>query len=136
MNPFPLRLSPGDDLRRSIEACLAREGASAAFVVAGIGSLVEARIRYAGRAEETRLAGPLEIVALAGSVAPDGAHLHLAVSDEAGHVTGGHAGYGNVVRTTAEILLALLPGWQFSREHDPATGYRELVVRRSTGKGG
>ena len=35
-----------DDLRRSIEACLAREGASAAFVVAGIGSLVEARIRY------------------------------------------------------------------------------------------
>jgi predicted DNA-binding protein with PD1-like motif len=33
------------------------------------------------------------------------------------------------VRTTAEVLLALLPEWAFSREPDAATGYDELVVR-------
>jgi hypothetical protein len=44
-------------------------------------------------------------------------------------VYGGHAAYGNVVRTTAEILLALLPEWNLTREHDPATGFKELVVR-------
>ncbi len=29
----------------------------------------------------------------------------------------------------AEMLLALLPDWQFSREPDVQTGYDELVVR-------
>lgn len=34
-----------------------------------------------------------------------------------------------VVLTTAEVLLALLPDWQFTREPDAATGYDELVIR-------
>jgi hypothetical protein len=33
------------------------------------------------------------------------------------------------VRTTAEVLLALLPEREFSREPDEQTGYDELVVR-------
>lgn len=36
---------------------------------------------------------------------------------------------GCTVRTTAEVLLALLPDWRLSREPDAATGYDELVVR-------
>jgi len=38
---------------------------------------------------------------------------------------------GCIVRTTAEILLALLPDLRFSRELDPASGWDELVVRPS-----
>ena len=34
-----------------------------------------------------------------------------------------------IVLTTAEVLLALLPDWQFTREPDAGTGYDELVVR-------
>lgn len=34
-----------------------------------------------------------------------------------------------MVRTTAEVLVVLLPEWSFSRERDVATGYAELVVR-------
>ena len=67
-----------------------------------------------------------------GSVSADGAHLHLSVADAMGRVTGGHLAYGSTVRTTAELLLALLPGWQFGRAIDPATGYAELVPRRSS----
>jgi hypothetical protein len=54
----------------------------------------------------------------------------MAVSDEQGCVVGGHVCYGNAVRTTAEVLLAQLPEWNLGREHDPGTGYKELVIRR------
>ena len=67
---------------------------------------------------------------LVGTVAGSGAHLHISVSDAAGRVYGGHVGYGCTVRTTAEVLLTLLPEWSLGREMDPATGFSELVVRR------
>jgi predicted DNA-binding protein with PD1-like motif len=53
----------------------------------------------------------------------------MSVSDSRGRVFGGHVGYGNTIRTTAEVLLALLQEWSLSREHDAATGFNELVVR-------
>jgi hypothetical protein len=37
--PLPVRLEPGVDLRKALQAILARHGCEAAFVVAGIGSL-------------------------------------------------------------------------------------------------
>ena len=101
-----------------------------AFVVSGIGSLTEARLRYAGEPTDSTIPGPLEIVSICGSLTPTGAHLHLAVSDASGRVYGGHAALGNVVRTTAEVLLALLPHGSLARELDVATGFTELVVRR------
>jgi hypothetical protein len=36
---------------------------------------------------------------------------------------------GRDLRTTAEVLLALLPDWHFSREPDAQTGHDELAVR-------
>jgi len=95
-------------------------------VLSGIGSLHGARVRFAGAPEPTALEGDLEILTLAGSLSPEGSHLHLSVADAQGRVWGGHAAPGCVVRTTAEVLLALLPEWRFSREHDEATGYAEL----------
>jgi predicted DNA-binding protein with PD1-like motif len=129
LQAHPLRLGPGADLRAAIEAAAAELGAQAAFVVQGIGSLRVAQLRYAGMPSASELRGDLEILTLAGSVAPDGAHLHMSVSDAQGRVFGGHVAPGCVVRTTAEVLLALLPGHAFSRETDPASGYKELVVR-------
>ena len=133
MQAHPLRLSPGDDLRRSIEEALRPHGAHAAFVIQGIGSLSVAQLRFAGVDQPTELRGDLEILTLAGSVSPDGAHLHMSVSDASGRVSGGHVASGCVVRTTAEILLALLPARRFSREPDAGTGFNELVIRREPG---
>jgi len=126
---LPLRLSPGDDLRAAVVEVLRRSGHLAGFVLQGIGSLGAARIRLAGIDAPTELRGDLEILTLAGSVAPDDAHLHISVSDAQGRVTGGHVAQGCLVRTTAELLLALLPDHAFSREDDPATGFKELVIR-------
>ena len=127
---LPLRLQPGDDLRRAPEAAVVARDAEAAFVVSGIGSLNPALVRLAGAAEPTRIGGELELLTLSGSVAVNGSHLHLSVSDASGRVTGGHAAYGCTVRTTAEVLLVLLPDWRFSREPDAATGYAELQLTR------
>jgi len=129
MRTLPLRLEPDTDLRAALEAVLELEGCEAAFVTAGIGSLKRARIRYAGRAAPESVDGDFEILTLAGSLARAGAHLHISVADATGRVMGGHVAHGCVIRTTAEILVVLLPGWSFAREADAATGYDELVVQ-------
>ncbi len=127
----PCRLPPGTDLRRAIEALAATLPHGSGFVVSGIGSLTGARLRMANETQERLLAGPLEILTLAGSIAADGAHLHMAVANAAGEVLGGHVCYGCEVRTTAELLLAEFAGYRLSREPDAGTGFRELVVRGS-----
>jgi predicted DNA-binding protein with PD1-like motif len=134
MQTFPLRLSPGEDLRAALEAAVAAQGARAAFVIAGIGSLSDARLRFAGVDQAQTLPGDSEILSLSGTVGVDEngrghSHLHMAVSTASGDVFGGHVVPGCRVRTTAEVLLGLLPEWRFSREPDPATGFAELVVR-------
>jgi predicted DNA-binding protein with PD1-like motif len=128
MQPHPLRLSPGDDLRVAVEDELRKHQWPAAFVIQGIGSLSVAQLRFAGAESPTELRGDLEILTLAGSVSPDGAHLHMSVADARGQVFGGHVARGCKVRTTAELLLALLPGHRFSRELDPSTGFMELMI--------
>jgi predicted DNA-binding protein with PD1-like motif len=133
MEPVPLRLAPGADLRGALEEFLRQRGARAAFVLAGIGSLRRARLRMAGRTLPDDFDGDLEILTLAGSLSPDGAHLHVSVSDSTGRVIGGHVAHGSVVRTTAEVLVVALPGWSFARELDPVTGFLELVIREEPG---
>jgi predicted DNA-binding protein with PD1-like motif len=128
MHALPLRLVPGADLRGAIEAALGSH--TAAFVLQGIGSLSVAQLRYAGVDQPTALHGDLEILTIAGSIAPDGAHLHMSVSDAQGRVFGGHVAMGCIVRTTAEILIAVLPDHAFSRALDVnGSGFDELVVR-------
>jgi predicted DNA-binding protein with PD1-like motif len=128
MLTMPLRLHPGDDVRAAVVVALLASGHQAGFVLQGIGSLSVAQLRYAGRPDTTELRGDLEIVTLAGSIAVDGAHLHMSVADAHGAVLGGHVGPGCIVRTTAELLLALLPGQRFTREPDPRTGFLELKI--------
>ena len=133
MQIHPLRLSPGRDLRAAIEDALRQRDSRAAFVLQGIGSLDVAQLRFAGAEAPVSLRCDLEILTLAGSVSLDGAHLHMSVSDVRGQVYGGHVASGCTVRTTAEILIALLPEHRFSREIDPDTGFKELVVHDENG---
>ncbi|WP_306391703.1 PPC domain-containing DNA-binding protein [Telluria beijingensis] len=131
MQALPVRLHPQQDLRSALDAILRDAGLGAAFVVQGIGSLGVARIRLAGMSDALELRGDLEILTLAGSLSPDGSHLHISVADAQGRVIGGHVAPGCIVRTTAEILLALLPGFRFAREPDAASGWNELAIHAS-----
>ena len=121
-----LRLRPGADLRAAIEAAFAAQPETAGFVVAAVGSLSRATLRPAGREDPLVLSLPLEIVALSGTLSGDGVHLHMAVSDATGAMTGGHLLPGCIIRTTAELVLGLAATVAFRRVEDPATGYPEL----------
>lgn len=122
-----LRLVPGDDVRKVLEGL----GVRAGCVVSAVGSLTRAVLRYAGREEGTVLEGPLELLTLGGTLSADGVHLHASVSDANGQVRGGHVQHGCIVRTTLELVIAPLEGWALTRTPDPATGYRELVAKRT-----
>jgi uncharacterized protein len=132
MQVHVLRLVPGDDLRGALESAFAdlsrRHGIAAACIVSAVGSLSQAALRYADKAASTDVHGPLELLMLSGTLSADGAHLHGSVADAQGAVRGGHIMPGCIVRTTAEVVIALLPGWEFRRELDEATGFRELSV--------
>jgi predicted DNA-binding protein with PD1-like motif len=130
---LPLRLNPGDDLRLYLEEVIAAAALPGAFMVSGIGSLTVAMLRYAGAEEITRIEADLELLSLAGSISDDGAHLHAVVADAQGRVMGGHLCHGSLVRTTAELLLMVMPVEQCLRRiYDAATGYDELVIGRTT----
>lgn len=127
---YVLRLLPGEDLKRQLEAFVGERRMTAAAVLTCVGSLSKAALRMADAREVTRLEGAYEIVSLVGTLGPDGSHLHAAISDAAGRTLGGHVMEGCIVRTTAEIVLVELRDVTFSRRQDDRTGYRELQIQR------
>jgi glutaredoxin len=51
--------------------------------------------------------GDLEIITLNGTLAPEGVHLHLSLSDGACQMWGGHLEHGTVVRKGAQLLVGV-----------------------------
>lgn len=133
MHTIAIRLQPGQDLAEALQALVVAQGLRAALVLTCVGSLTQARLRLADRDEGSSFAGPFEIVALVGTLCPDGNHLHVALADGDGHMLGGHLLDGCLVYTTAEIVVGALEQTLFSRAHDQQTGYDELVVTQRSG---
>jgi uncharacterized protein len=128
MKTYALRLKPGEDLRLELEAFAAAQQMQAGVVLTCVGSLTQAALRLADAESSTKFRGPFEIVSLVGTFSPDGAHLHLSISDSQGTLYGGHLQEGSLIYTTAEIVLGELEGQVFRRILDPETGYDELVI--------
>jgi uncharacterized protein len=133
------RLRPGDDLVASIKTLASdiSNYTSAAIVLSCVGSLSSLTLRMANATPSGGSDGsqcrtwsePLEIVSLVGTIVPQTTafHLHMAVSDAAGCVYGGHLIHATV-HTTIELTLGTMASVVFERDFDPETGYRELVV--------
>ena len=109
MQPLPLKLAPGSDLRLSLEELAQRDGISG-FVLGVVGNLTKASFQCPGQAEPTVLEGDLEVITLNGTFSPEGVHLHLSLSDGACHVWGGHLEPGTLVLKGADVLV----GWSES----------------------
>ena len=54
----------------------------------------------------------------------------MSISNSEGHTIGGHLLEGNRVYTTAEIVLGIMPQFEFSREKCHKSGWDELKVYR------
>lgn len=116
------------DLRLALDRHAKRPPATAMAVVTCCGSLDAACLRPAAETDSMQLAGPLEILSLAGTLSSSGVHLHVSVADARGRVSGGHLLPGCRIRTTVEIVLLALPALTFRRRKDARTGWRELTI--------
>ncbi len=125
-----LRLGPGADLKKSLQQLAVTNNWPAAVLVTCVGSLTDYNLRFANRKEGVSGKGHFEIVSLVGTISASSVHLHLMIADNNGTAIGGHLLDGNIVFTTAEIAIAMLPDLVFHREFDPASGYKELNVQR------
>lgn len=115
MQPLPLKLAPGSDLRLSLEELAQRDGISG-FVLGVVGNLTKASFQCPGQAEPTVLEGDLEVITLNGTFSPEGVHLHLSLSDGACQVWGGHLEPGTIVQKGVDLLIGVLE----QRESRPA----------------
>ncbi|KAI5741716.1 hypothetical protein M8J76_016469 [Diaphorina citri] len=132
MKVLCVRLVRGDDLKVKLRALVEENNIRAGFIVSCVGSVSQATLRFAtqvnGEHEIRTLSQNMEITSLVGTFSQDGCHLHMTLSDDQGHVIGGHLMSDCIVQTTAEVVIGYLDQVRFERTYDPDTGFKELVV--------
>jgi predicted DNA-binding protein with PD1-like motif len=131
LNVYTLRLKPNQDLRTELEKFTQEKKLRAGFIITTVGSLKKAALRLADQSNSSSYEGKFEIVSLVGTLAEDGVHLHIALSDSTGKSIGGHLVEGCQIYTTAEIVIGDAVGIVFTRETDNQTTYKELKIRQS-----
>lgn len=136
MQVYALRLKPGQDLKVELQQFITQQKIEAAAIITCVGSLQKATLRLANQNNYQVYEQKMEIVSLVGTLATEGSHVHISLSDSTGTTIGGHLVEGCQVYTTAEILIGVLPELRFARETDEASGYKELKVyaRKKKGK--
>jgi predicted DNA-binding protein with PD1-like motif len=122
------RLSPGQDLKVEIQDFLIRNEIAAGWICTCIGSLTNYAIRFANQKEASTGEGYFEILSVTGTLSINGSHLHICLSNSIGQTIGGHMEDGNIIFTTAEIIIAAAANTVFERVPDIQTGFRELSI--------
>ncbi|MBL7556289.1 MAG: DNA-binding protein [Bdellovibrionaceae bacterium] len=125
-----LKLSPGDDLRQSLTAFCKIQDIKAGSIFSGVGSLKNIKLRKANSDSFYESSEPHEILTLSGLVSVHGVHVHLCIADKNAQVYGGHLSDGNLIFTTAELVITCFTEVEFKRECDPNTGFKELKITR------
>jgi hypothetical protein len=119
---FILKISPGESLRARLVEFARAVDLKHAVVVSAVGSVQDLSFRgiktgarlplTAPRMHVHEVAGPLELLALAGNLLPDergeiDCHLHVVAARSSGDVLGGHL-FDARVFATCEIVLSEL----------------------------
>ncbi|MBY7997293.1 DNA-binding protein [Vibrio fluvialis] len=123
------RLTQGADLKQSIMALVQEHGITAGSIASCAGCLSQLNIRLADSTSTLSVQAPFEIVSLMGTLTPHHLHLHIAVADSQGKVWGGHLLDGNLINTTAELIVHGYLDLAFDREYDAHTGFTELTIQ-------
>jgi predicted DNA-binding protein with PD1-like motif len=125
-----LRLLPTQDLKLELEQFMQAQKIKAAAIVTCVGSLAKLHLRLASAKDFLVRTELFEIVSLVGTLSCHGLHLHLSAADTYGRVVGGHLMVDNLIHTTAEIVLIELSDYEFTREFEAQTGYKELQMKK------
>lgn len=131
MNNHAFRLRPGADLKQAIQYYVNHHGIKAGWIVTAVGSLTKYNIRFANQAEGSTESGHFEILGMSGTVSENGSHIHITVADSTGKTIGGHLLDGNIIYTTAEVIIQEDTSLVFKREFDGTTEWKELMIERA-----
>lgn len=126
---YAIRLMPQEDLKLALIKFTQEKKLNAGFIITCVGSLIKAQLRLANAKTIAHYDGEMEIVSLVGTLSRDGVHLHISLANDKGIMVGGHLLDGCIIHTTAEIVIGNAHSMQFSREIDPKTNFKELIVR-------
>lgn len=128
MKVFTLRLKPNCDLKQSLKDFVHSHHLQAGVILTAVGSLQQAKIRFADCPDSKLLQEKFEIVSLVGTLSIHGIHLHISISDRTGKTIGGHLEEGCSIYTTAEIAIGEIEEVIFTREIDEETRFKELLI--------
>ena len=126
---YAFRIKPNEDLKVGILAFAKNHNIKAGAIVTCVGSLTQFHLRFANQEKGKKQNGHFEIVSMTGTFSDSTTHLHLSVSDSTGQTVGGHLLDGNLIYTTAEIVIIDLKDYEFTRETDETFGYKELFIK-------
>ncbi|XP_059094894.1 bifunctional protein GlmU-like isoform X1 [Tigriopus californicus] len=136
---FPMRLTPGMELRTSLQDFVREKGLKAPFVMTCCGSVTKITLRFAqkpdgGINDIKTFNEHFEITSLVGTFSSEllegcECHLHITLGRADGSTLSGHLVGDAIIFTTAEVVLGECTDAVFTREFDEATGFDELVVK-------
>lgn len=126
------RLRPGQDFIEELMLWAKQKEIKAGAILSVVGSFTHINLRYANQPTGTAQEGYFEIVSLVGTFNDTSRHIHVSISNDKGQTFGGHMLAGNLVYTTAEVVVVELSDLIFSREKDEkstgGSGWDELVI--------
>lgn len=125
-----IRLKPGQDLKKAIEQFVKDQSIRAGWITGCAGSLTQYNLRFANQQSGHSGKGFFEIISLSGTLSVHGCHMHMAISDCNGILTGGHLLEGCTIYTTAEIIMGESADLIFTRENDGTTQWKELKIEK------
>lgn len=131
MKELVFRLKENDDLKLEIEKRVSNTNFNGGCIISAVGCVKHINIRLAKALDYINEEEDYEIISLTGTISKDGAHLHIGLSDKQGKTIGGHLKEGTIVNTTCEIVIGLLEEYELTRQLEPNTGYKELVVKET-----
>lgn len=123
-----LRLLPGQDLKEEIINLCESQNITAGYIASAVGSLEKINLRLAGADQFLKRADKYEILSVNGTVSTNGLHLHLSAADRLGHTFGGHLMNENIIFTTCELIILELRSFNFTRDLDLSTGFKEIKI--------
>ncbi|WP_319370874.1 PPC domain-containing DNA-binding protein [uncultured Ilyobacter sp.] len=123
-----MRLTEGDDIKKSITEYLAEKNILAGVVLSSVGCVIQGRIRLADGKTVREFQKNLEILSINGTLSLNGSHLHISYGDKEGVVYGGHLVEENIVNTTCELIIGEFFQYSFNRIFDEKTGYKEIEI--------
>ena len=132
MKIHAFRLTKGMDLKKSIEQYVVDHKIKSGVILSAVGCLYQVCLRTADGVTVKQINEDHEIVSATGTLSMDGCHIHVSLSDVNLKTIGGHLKDNCLVNVTAEIVLGEFDEFEFTREFDETTGYKELVIKENT----